>query len=122
MVEDSDGDGVAHNEDNCPDVANHGQEDADENGIGDACDGPSAADGGGDEDGVDDADNNCLRAKSVGVGELRLRGRQSTESLEIRAPTFPQRPTYRRGYPPSSWSFERIAATTDASFDLGAQP
>ncbi|MFT6399584.1 MAG: MYXO-CTERM domain-containing protein [Bradymonadia bacterium] len=38
VVEDGDEDGVADNEDNCPDVANPEQEAADEDGIGDACD------------------------------------------------------------------------------------
>jgi hypothetical protein len=36
--EDSDGDGVADNQDNCPSVANAKQQDSDGDGIGDACD------------------------------------------------------------------------------------
>ncbi|MCA9525356.1 MAG: thrombospondin type 3 repeat-containing protein, partial [Myxococcales bacterium] len=35
---DRDGDGVANGEDNCPDVANADQLDADGDAIGDACD------------------------------------------------------------------------------------
>ena len=38
---DSDGDGWPDNNDNCPDVSNPGQEDADGDAQGDACEGPS---------------------------------------------------------------------------------
>lgn len=56
---DVDGDGVADDDDNCPDVANAGQRDEDGDGVGNACDGcphvadPDRADG--DADGVGDA-------------------------------------------------------------------
>ena len=53
---DEDGDGFDDNNDNCPDVANPDQADADNDGIGDACDTP---DPDGDGDGVADGDDNC---------------------------------------------------------------
>ena len=49
---DSDGDGIADSEDNCPVIANPDQADANEDGVGDACDTVSDTDG----DGLSDAD------------------------------------------------------------------
>ena len=54
---DTDGDGVADDEDNCPATANANQDDADGNGIGDACDSTGGNDS--DGDGVDDDVDNC---------------------------------------------------------------
>ena len=54
---DTDGDGVADDLDNCPDVENPLQEDADDDGIGDACDEPEVDDA--DGDGVADDLDNC---------------------------------------------------------------
>jgi hypothetical protein len=60
---DRDGDGVLDEFDNCPDDANPGQEDLDEDGIGDDCDGDD------DDDGVLDVNDLCPNTESVSVAE-----------------------------------------------------
>ena len=54
---DPDGDGIDSSSDNCPDVANVDQADADADGLGDACD-PTAS-GDNDGDGIENAVDNC---------------------------------------------------------------
>ena len=59
---DSDGDGICNNNDNCPNIANPNQADANNNGIGDACEtvNPCAAQGGdSDGDGICNNNDNC---------------------------------------------------------------
>ncbi len=60
---DDDNDGVADASDNCPKLANAGQEDADSDGVGDACDNcpevQNAAQADTDGDGLGDACDNC---------------------------------------------------------------
>lgn len=56
---DADGDGVVNSQDNCPNVANPGQEDSDGDGVGDVCDNcpltPNPDQGDWDNDGIGDA-------------------------------------------------------------------
>jgi hemolysin type calcium-binding protein/thrombospondin type 3 repeat protein len=54
---DTDGDGVNDDADNCPAIANPGQEDADGDDIGDVCEGDSDGDGVHDDNGPGDNDN-----------------------------------------------------------------
>lgn len=61
-VLDTDGDGILDDEDNCPAVANADQADADEDGVGDACDdGGNEMNADYDRDGIPDATDNCPR-------------------------------------------------------------
>jgi hypothetical protein len=52
-MDDMDADGIANDEDNCPDKANPDQDDNDEDGMGDACDPDD------DDDGIPDGSDDC---------------------------------------------------------------
>jgi len=71
---DTDGDGVINAEDNCPGVANPDQEDADNDGIGDACDEELSIqpleDPDQDSDGIADADDNCINVANNNQADL----------------------------------------------------
>ncbi len=60
-IVDSDIDGIADAEDNCPAVQNAGQEDTDSNGVGDACEPLADLDGDGFPFSLDDDDSNANR-------------------------------------------------------------
>ena len=71
MPADSDGDGVRDPSDNCPTVANQGQQDRDGDGVGDTCD-PDA-----DGDGYSRTDGDCADedpARHPGAAETTLNG------------------------------------------------
>lgn len=86
---DTDGDGIANSNDNCPNVANPGQSDCDGDGFGDACD----PDGDCDGDGI--ADTCQLTSKSdtnrdgwldrcqYAIGDLNLSGVVDTVDLAL---------------------------------------
>ena len=62
---DSDGDGLTDDGDNCPLIANSRQEDANGNGKGDACDSGNDHDGDGENDSID----NCPTVSNTGQGD-----------------------------------------------------
>ncbi len=70
---DSDGDGYSDADDNCPDIANADQKDANNNGIGDACDSASDTDG--------DGYNDQLETEYFNAGRLDLDGSSAYDPL-----------------------------------------
>jgi hypothetical protein len=68
-LEDTDGDGVLDGVDNCPAIANPGQEDVNDDGIGDVCQ-PDDGDG----DGWPDAEDNCPAIANPGQQDVNSDG------------------------------------------------
>ncbi len=104
--DDRDGDGVDNNEDNCVEISNPGQEDGDNDDIGDLCD---------QDDGVDPARDNCLDhfnpdqldTDGDGFGDVCDRDRDNDEVGNevggyqdncLLVPNFDQRDTDRDGF------------------------
>lgn len=77
---DADGDTVADLADNCPAVANPGQEDTDADGLGDACEGTDT-----DGDGFRDAIDNCPISANPGQedGDADTRGNACDNCVNV---------------------------------------
>ena len=69
-VSDEDDDGIADEDDNCVDDANPLQEDADSNGIGDACENLATTDGDGDSEEDDKSDSDSDSNKTLAYAAL----------------------------------------------------
>jgi hypothetical protein len=69
---DTDGDGIADTNDNCPKVSNADQKDSNANGIGDACDAKAEPDT--DGDGIADTNDNCPKVSNADQKDSNANG------------------------------------------------
>jgi hypothetical protein len=119
---DSDGDGIPDGIDNCPEVSNSDQADANGDGIGDACEPPDS-----DGDGIPDATDNCPHtynpeqtdSNSDGIGDecALLPPTVTTEApSSLKARSAFARSTVNPGGLPTTYQFEYGTTTAYGSF------